>query len=529
MHLGKLFERSAENFGELEMVTDGEYQATYHEELERTQRLASAMKAAGVQKNDRVAFIDTNRYEFFEILFATVSLGAVFVPINYRAKAQELEYMLDRVDIKMVFVGERYYPMVQQVKRHVLSLENVVLFEGDHEDAIFYKDLLKRGVQTKSAHEGTEEDLAVLLFTSGTTSHPKPVMLTHQAVYNFLNVYPSSENKEQEVLLQHVPNFHVAGLLNAIIGIYKGVRFVLIPQFDAQVWLEKVHTEKCTRTFLTPTMMKHVLDHKEFDRYDLSSLKLVTYGSAPASITIIEETMRRFPETTDFSHAFGMTETMSTVTALGPSDHQLSGTGEALEKQKKRLHSVGRPLPDVRIRICDEKGNVLPPEKVGRVELLTLRTMAGYLGDETSTQQAFTSDGWFQSSDMGYLDEDGYLYIMGRSDELIIRGGENISPLEVEGVISQHPEVHEVSVIPVPSLEWGQEVMAIIVPKDENNQPDAEAIIQYCRENMTSFKKPGYVTFVSELPRNSTGKILKNVLKEQYTANNKNYEHMKGR
>ncbi|QQK80325.1 AMP-binding protein [Salicibibacter cibi] len=518
MHLGKLFERSVENCAELEMVTNGEYRATYREEQARTQRLAAAMKAVGVQKNDRVAFVDTNRYEFFEILFATVSLGAVFVPINYRTKEKELEYMLDRVDIKMAFVGERYYPMVQQVKRNVPTLESVVLFEGDHEGALLYKDLLKCGVQRKLSHEGTEDDLAVLLFTSGTTSRPKPVMLTHQAVYNFLNVYPSSENLEQEVLLLHAPNFHVAGLLNAIIGIYKGVRFVLIPQFDAQLWLEQVHNEKCTRTFLTPTMMKHVLDHKDFDRYDLSSLKLVTYGSAPASITIIEETMHRFPETTDFAHAFGMTETMSTVTSLGPSDHKLTGTGEALEKQKKRLHSVGRPLPDVRIRICDEKGNELPPGKVGRVELLTSRTMDGYLGDEEATRQAFTSDGWFQSSDMGYLDEDGYLYIMGRSDELIIRGGENISPLEVEGVISRHPEVYEVSVIPVPSLEWGQEVMAIIVPKDKNNKPDAEAIIQHCRENMTSFKKPGYVTFVSELPRNSTGKILKNVLKEQYTV-----------
>lgn len=521
MNLYMLLDIPANMFPDHEILVDGEHRESYDALKTRVGQLASALQAAGVGPNDRVAFIESNRKETLEVMFATALAGATFVPINHRAKTEEIQYMLDRVEIKAAFVGTRYLPMVLSVREQVPSLHTVVTFEQDQKTAgvEVYEEFIQQGEVPLffPPDEIQDSDLAVLMFTSGSTSKPKPVMLTHEDLSNYaMGQTDVFDGSPKGSTLMSAPNYHIAGLTGMILSIYGGRTLVLLPQFEASQWLETVQREKITHAFLVPTMMKRLLDHPDFDRYDLSSLETVSYGAAPMPAPVIEEAIRRFPETTGFVNAFGMTETTATVTMLTQEDHRLTGTEEEIAKKRKRLRSVGKPLPDVEIRILDDDGNPLPPGEVGRVVILTSRTMKGYYGDEAASQKALTDEGWIRTDDMGYLDEDGYLFLVGRKDDMIIRGGENISPAEVEDVIARHPGVSEVAVIPVPSLEWGQEVMAVVIPKDPDNPPTEEEIIEFCRERMTSFKKPSYVRFVSDFPRTATGKIQKVALREQY-------------
>src|SRR5699024_9867644 len=241
-------------------------------------------------------------------------------------------------------------------------------------------------------------------------------------------------------------------------SIYSGRRLVLMPQFDAAEWLATMENEKVTNAFLVPTMLKQVLDNPKFDGTDLNALENLSYGAAPMPLPVIKEAIERLPKTIDFANGFGMTETTSTVTVLGPEDHKLEGTPEEIEKKIERLASVGKPLPDVDIMIIDEKGHKIEePEEIGIVYVRTGKQMKGYWEKDDATEETIV-DGWINTGDMGWLDEEGYLFLGGRDSDMIIRGGENISPAEIENVLLEHDEINSVAVIGVPSLEWGEDV-----------------------------------------------------------------------
>ncbi|HEY49978.1 MAG TPA: long-chain fatty acid--CoA ligase, partial [Dehalococcoidia bacterium] len=276
-----------------------------------------------------------------------------------------------------------------------------------------------------------------------------------------------------------------------------------------------VQKEKANRAMLVPTMLKRVIDDPDFGKYDLSSLKVITYGAAPMPFEVIKKAIEVFPGVM-FINAFGQTETASTITALGPEDHVITGTEEEKAKKLKRLQSsIGRPMDDVEIKIVDDEGNEVPRGEVGEIWAKGPRVMSGYWKDEEKTAKALTPDGWLRTGDKGYMDEEGYIYLAGRGDDMIIRGGENISPEEVEDVLYSNPKIDDAAVIGVSDPEWGQEPKAIVVlKKGETATP--EEIIEFCRAKMSSFKRPRYVAFVDELPRTSTGKVLKRVLREKY-------------
>jgi acyl-CoA synthetase (AMP-forming)/AMP-acid ligase II len=276
-----------------------------------------------------------------------------------------------------------------------------------------------------------------------------------------------------------------------------------------------VETEKTSRAMLVPTMLKRVIDHPEFDKHDLSSLRVITYGAAPMPFEVIKKAIEVMPNVR-FINAFGQTETASTITMLGPEDHVISGSPAEKEKKLKRLaSSIGRPMPDIEVRIIDEEGKELPQGEVGEIVARGPRVMAGYWKDDEKTAKAFTKDGWLHTKDTGYMDDEGYIYLAGRADDMIIRGGENISPEEVENALYSYPKVEEAAVIGVPDPEWGQEVMAVVVlKKGETATP--EEIMESSRKKLSSFKKPTHVVFVDELPRNPMGKVLKRLLREKY-------------
>jgi acyl-CoA synthetase (AMP-forming)/AMP-acid ligase II len=483
---------------------------TYADVQSRVRRLAGALASLGVGRGTRVAALHTNTNRYVEAYYATAQLGGVFIPVNYRAKQHELEHMLKAGNAGVLLVGQRYLSAVEALRPSLPDLETLIGFDGAHGGMPGFEELVAEAGELEEEADVDDDDISILMYTSGTTSLPKGVMLRYGdfTAYVTANVELADGTPRGAALLC-APLYHIAGATNMMTTIWTGRRLVVMPQFDAGAWLELVEREKITHAFVVPTMMKHVLDHPDFAKRDLSSLEVLSYGGAPMPFPVIRRAIERFPHTVGFVNAFGQTETTSTLTVLGPDDHRLEGSAQEIEKRTKRLRSIGRPLPDVEVRIVDDDGAELPVGEVGEIHVRTPRAMKGYAGAKDSP---FTADGWLPTRDLGWIDEDGYLYVAGRKDDMIIRGGENIAPAEVESVVGSHPAVEEVAVVGVPDVEWGQRVAAFVVLR-----PDAKATAdelgEFCRQRLASFKKPEVIRFLPELPKNPMGKILRRELR----------------
>ncbi len=488
---------------------------TFSQLNERVGRLANALSSLSVKKGDRLAMLQVNCNQFVETYFAAAKLGAIYVPLNFRAKGNELTYMLNTAEASTLLVGERYIELVDSLRSNLTSVRHFISIESRHEGMLYYEDMIASSPVGEIVTEIDDDDTTILLYTAGTTGVPKGVMLSHNsfAVYVLENVTPADPELEERNILT-VPLYHVAGIQAMMAAIYGGRTLVMERQFDAKEWMELVESEKANRAMMVPTMLKQLMDHPEFGEHDLSSLKVITYGAAPMPLEVIKRALDAFPGIS-FINAFGQTETASTITTLGPGDHIISGTEEEREKKLKRLSSIGKPMSDVEMRIVDEDGRELPVGQVGEIVARGPRVMTGYWKDEEKTEKTIDKGGWVHTGDMGYMDEDGYFYLAGRAMDMIIRGGENISPEEVEAVLRTHPKVEEAAVIGIPDEEWGEQPRAIVVLK-QGEVATAEEVIEYCRANLSSFKRPRSVVFTDELPRNPMGKVLKRVLQERY-------------
>jgi acyl-CoA synthetase (AMP-forming)/AMP-acid ligase II len=489
---------------------------TYAQINERVNHLANALAKGGIEKGDRIGILHVNCNQYIEIYFSVAKLGGIFVPLNFRAKADELTYMIANAEAKSLFVGSRYLDVVNTMLPQLPTLNQCISIDSESPGKMYYEDLLNSASSDEFIGEIGDEDLTILMYTAGTTGRPKGVPLRHNAFVTYVldNVEPASPDIEERNLLT-VPLYHVAGVQAMLAAIYGGRTLVLMRQFEVKEWLETIEREKATRAMLVPTMLKRVIDDPDFSQHDLSSLKVVTYGAAPMPFEVINKAIQVMPWVR-FINAFGQTETASTITTLGPEDHIIEGTEEEREKKLKRLtSSIGRPLPDVEVRIVDEDGKTLPFLEVGEILARGPRIMTGYWRDEQKTSKVITPDGWLRTGDMGWMDEEGYIYLAGRADDMIIRGGENISPEEVEDVLHSHPKVEEAAVIGVPDPEWGQEPRAVVVlKKGEVTTP--EEIIEYCRSRLAGFKRPRSVVFIDALPRNPMGKVLRKKLREEH-------------
>lgn len=495
------------------MVYEGK-RWTYGQANERSNRLGNALAKLGISKGDRIGILQVNCHQYIESYFATAKLGSIFVPLNFRAKAEELAFMIGNAEIKGLFVGGRYLDMVNGMLPQLPSVKEVISI--DPGKGLSYEDLIDSSSPEEPISEIGDEDITILMYTSGTTGRPKGVPLRHNAFVSYVleNVEPANPEVEETNLLT-VPLYHVAGIQAMLAAIYGGRTLVMMRQFEVKEWLEMIERERVTRAMLVPTMLKRVIDDPDFSKHNLSSLKVITYGAAPMPFEVIHKAIQMMPWV-QFINAFGQTETASTITTLGPEDHRIEGTEEEREKKLKRLtSSIGKPLPDVEVKIVDEEGTSLAAFKVGEILARGPRIMAGYWRDEQKTAQVLTKDGWLRTSDMGWRDEDGYIYLSGRSDDMIIRGGENISPEEVEDVLRSHSKVEEAAVIGVPDPEWGQQPRAIVVLK-KGAVATSEEIIEYCRSRLAGFKRPRSVLFIGSLPRNPMGKILRKSLREEY-------------
>ncbi|MBW2283318.1 MAG: long-chain-fatty-acid--CoA ligase [Deltaproteobacteria bacterium] len=497
------------------MVYEGQH-FTYAQTDERINRLANALAHMGVEKGDRVGMLQVNCNQYIETYFAAARLGAIFVPMNFRAKADELGYLLKNSETKVLFVGGRYLDLVEPVLPELPTVEECICVDDESEGRPYYEDLIRSAPPDEVFTEIDDEDITILMYTAGTTGLPKGVPLRHNGFVSYIleNVQPADPEISEKNLLT-VPLYHVAGIQAVMAAVYGGRTLVLMRQFEVEEWLETVQREKATRAMLVPTMLKWIVDYPEFKKYDLSSLNVITYGAAPMPLEVISKAIKEMPGV-HFINAFGQTETASTITMLGPEDHVLEGTEEEIQEKLHRLtSSIGRPLSDVEVKIVDGDGRDLPTGEEGEIIARGRRIMSGYWRDEEKTAQVLTEDGWLHTGDKGWIDEDGYVFLSGRGDDIIIRGGENIAPKEVEDALYSHPKIEEAAVIGVPHPEWGQEPLAVVALR-EGEEVTIEEILEHCKDKLSSFKRPRSVVFVDSIPRNPMGKVLKKQLREEY-------------
>ena len=488
---------------------------TFNQLNDRVNSLANALSNLGVSKGDRVALLQVNCNQCVETYFAVAKLGAIYVPLNFRAKGDELTYMLSSSEANTLLVGERYIDLVNSISPGLTSVHHFISIESKHNGMLYYEDVLSSSPAEEVVTEIDDNDTTILVYTAGTTGLPKGVMLSHNsfAIYVLENVTPADPELEERNILT-VPLYHVAGLQAVMAAIYGGRTLIMERQFEPREWMELVTAEKVNRAMMVPTMLKQLMDHPDFGKHDLSSLQVITYGAAPMPLEVIKRALDVFPGVS-FINAFGQTETASTITTLSPEDHIIGGTEEEREKKLKRLTSIGKPMSDIEMKVVDEDGHELPAGQVGEIVARGPRVMAGYWRDQEKTEKTIDKEGWVHTGDMGYMDEDGYFFLAGRATDMIIRGGENISPEEVEAVLHSHPKIEEAAVIGVPDEDWGEQPRAVVVLKQgETTTP--EEIVEYCRARMSSFKRPRSVIFVDQLPRNPMGKVLKRVLRQQY-------------
>jgi acyl-CoA synthetase (AMP-forming)/AMP-acid ligase II len=479
---------------------------TYAELDARASQVAQALIARGLKPQDRIAYLGKNSDAYYELLFGAAKAGVVMTPVNWRLAPAEAQYIIDDSDARILFVGAEFIDKVAAYAP-VKRAADVIGMEHAYEGALYS--------EWRNAHPARDPLLAfdprvaaVQLYTSGTTGHPKGAVLTHS---NFLAMpasrpeLPWSVWTAEDVSLAAMPCFHIGGTGWAILGLRAGALNVVMRDFDPAKVLEAIERWRISKLFLVPAAMHVIVRDPRAREVDYSRLKYMLYGASPMPPALLRECMDVFG--CGFVQLYGLTETTGTVTALGAEDHDRAGN--------ERMNSAGKPLPGVEVAILDQQGRRVPPNVVGEIAVRSPTNMQGYWKQPDATAKTIGADNWLRSGDAGRIDEDGYLYIHDRVKDMIISGGENVYPAEVEKAIFGHPDVADVAVIGVPSERWGEEVKAIVALRPGAVRDDA-SIIQWARERIAHYKAPKSVDFIDALPRNAGGKVLRRELREPY-------------
>ncbi|GIU87227.1 MAG: fatty acid--CoA ligase [Acidimicrobiia bacterium] len=509
-----------------EWLVQGERRYTFGEHDRLARVLASRLAELGVARGDRVALVSANVPEWVITWWACAILGAVVVPLNAWWKTEELEFGIVDSGAKVLIADERRIALVRDRLTEMRELEHVFAIgdPGAHPVRAFAELVDGDGDPGMPTNYIEEDDLLAILYTSGTTGQPKGATLTHrQAIANLQNIMvggvaaamrgdppPEASGKLRSATLLVVPLFHVTGCLATMVLAYAtGGKLVLMPvgRFDPEVALRIIERERITSFGGVPTVMWRILESPNLSKYDLSSVQRASYGGAPAAPELVERIEQVFPNLRKtLATAYGLTETASVATAVTGEDY-FAHPG-----------SVGRPVPTVEVRVVTEDGLDAAPGERGEVWIKGPTVMSrGYWRRPDANEAAF-SDGWFRTGDIGYLDEEGYLYLVDRAKDMIIRGGENVYSVEVEHVLFDHPDVVDAAVVGVPHRTLGEEVKAVVQLRP-GSTATADDIREFCRQHLADFKVPEYVEIRDEpLPRNPAGKVLKNLLRGQETS-----------
>jgi acyl-CoA synthetase (AMP-forming)/AMP-acid ligase II len=478
---------------------------TYAELDARASQVARALLVDGVRPGDRIAHLGKNTDFYVELLLGAAKVGAVMTPVNWRLAPPEWLYIINDCDAKILFVGPEFIGAVEAAAGE-LRAGQVIGMESPYRGRSY--------LQWRDAQPAQDPGISIAksaaalqLYTSGTTGHPKGAVLSNS---NLLGMHASVDHPwslwdANDVNLVAMPCFHIGGTGWAIMGLRHGAQNVIAREFDPTKVLDHIETWRITKLFLVPVAMQVIVRLPKARQVDYSQLKYLLYGASPMPLALLRECIDVFG--CGFVQLYGMTETTGSVSALGPEDHDAAGN--------PRMSSAGKALPGIEIVILDADGTRLPPGKVGEVTVRSVTNMQGYWKLPQATAKTISADNWLRTGDAGYLDEDGYLYIYDRVKDMIISGGENIYPAEVENAIYGHPDVGEVAVIGIPSERWGEEVKAVVALKP-GKQPDQDSIIAWARERIASYKVPKSIDFIEALPRNASGKILRRQLREPY-------------
>lgn len=472
----------------------------------RSELVAAALRAEGVGPQHRVAILDKNDPSQFEIIFGSAMANIVPVPVNWRLTAGEVAQIVNDADARLLFVGAEFAPLVADLEPRLTTVKRIVVIGGSTNagPTVDYEPWLHSNEPQDPQVRVRPGDVALQLYTSGTTGLPKGVILTTENLCAFLGLASALRFSPSAVNLVTMPLFHIGGLGWAFIGMVEGARTVMLREFDVGAVLDAIPEQQVTHALLVPAMLLFVTLDPRAASTDFASLEVMAYGAAPISEELVTTCLRLFD--CGFYQLYGLTETTGAVTLLAPADHLDGGRPE-------RLRSAGRPVGDVEVRIDGAGGD----GEVGEVLLRSKQVMKGYWGKPDETAAVITDDGWFRTGDAGFM-RDGYLYLHDRVKDMIVSGGENVFPAEVENVLMKHPAVADVAVIGVPSERWGEEVKAIVVLVAQAEPVAAEDLIDFARVSLAGFKAPKSVDFVDALPRNPSGKILKRELRAPYWA-----------
>ncbi len=487
----------------------GERTITYGQLDERSSRVAQALQAEGVGPHDRVAILDKNVPEYFDLLFGGAKLNAVLVAVNWRLAPPEVAYIVNDAQARVLVVGAELVPVLDAIESELTTVRKIVVI-GGHDRHERYDDWAGRFDPADPGVVPQGGDVAFQLYSSGTTGRPKGVMLTNDNLFALLPLAseiwgfgPDSVN------LVAMPLFHIGGSGWAAVGLYYGCASVLVREVNPLELVTLVPAQGITHAFLVPAVLQLMLGVPGVHDADWSGLRTIVYGASPISTQVLADAVRTFG--CDFVQAYGLTETTGAIVNLPAGDHDPDGPNA------HRLRAAGLPGPGVQLRVVDPAtGDDVPTGAVGEIWVRGPQNMKGYWNLPDETAKAFV-DGWFRTGDAGYLDQDGYVYIHDRVKDMIVSGGENVYPAEVENALMAHPAVADVAVIGVPDERWGETPKAVVVAAP-GAEVDGAELISYCREHLAHFKCPTSVDVVEAIPRNPSGKIQKRELREPYWA-----------
>lgn len=502
---------------------------TWAELARRVRQVAAALRADGIGPGDRVAVLDLNHPSCLELTLACAQIGAANAVVNFRLAPPEIVYVIDDAQARLLFVGPEFAAAAAQIRENLPTVERVIAVPDEYEAWLGADARCPAGAQEGAAdarppaegqdsaahepdpevHASAPEDCFVQLYTSGTTGFPKGAMLTHRGMLaHATNVAADFAMSPDAVVQVAMPLFHVGGMSYALLAVTCGARMEMMRTPDPAAILEMFERDRVTHTFLVPALLGAMVQVPGAADRDYSSMRALSYGASPMPLPVMRASIGLFPGV--LHQVYGMTEACGVVSSLGPEDHS---TDPALAH---RLVSAGTPIHGVEIEIRDPgSGEPVPTGEDGEIWVRTEQLMSGYWGRPEASAAAITPDGWLRTGDGGHMDPDGYVYVTDRIKDMIISGGENIYPAEIERVLAEHPAVGDVAVIGVPDTRWGEVPKAVVVAAP-GATVNPDALLAYCRENLAGFKCPKSVDVLDELPRNPTGKILKKDLRKPY-------------
>jgi long-chain acyl-CoA synthetase len=484
---------------------------TTFEEFDRhTNQVANALIASGVKKGERVCYLGKNSDHYFELFLGAAKMGAVTTPIGWRLAPPEVAYIVNDSRAPMFFVGPELTGAAKEVLKDAPHVRHAIAMEGGVPEWQSFEAWRDAASDAPPNAPLSQSDIAIQLYTSGTTGRPKGAMLTHA---NFIetNKIMKAANinwnqwSPDDVSLVAMPVAHIGGSGWGLMGLRNGATGIVAREFEPGKVLDFIANDRVSKIFLVPAAIQIILRDPRARTTDYSRMKTIGYGASPIPLELLREAVEVFG--CGFAQMYGMTETTGTIVALPPEDHDMKGS--------PRMRAAGKPLPGVEIRIVDDAGNSVKVGDVGEIATRSVWNMAGYWNMPEATAKTIDKDGWLRTGDAGYMDEDGYVYIHDRVKDMIITGGENVYPAEVESAIYGHPDVADVAVIGVPDAKWGEAVKAMVVCKP-GTTPDPQSIIDWARQRVAAFKTPKSVEFIAALPRNASGKILRRELREPF-------------